>query len=291
MTIDWPETLVKDIARRRCVIFLGAGVSMNSLSSDGRSRPPDWVGFLTAGLDRVNGPTRHIKSLMKSGDLLTACEIIKKRLDDQWSALLDSSFVQPRYRHAGIHESILKLDSRVVLTQNFDKIYDTYAQVTTHNNIRVKSYTDPDVADFLRGDSSVVIKAHGTIDVPAQMVFSRSEYSHARHVYPAFYAMLDALAVTHTFLFVGCGVSDPDVRLLLEKVSFFYKSNRPHYICMPRSGGSPHDDVIKSYRDNLALKSLAYDPRNGHAALNAAIADLAILVEAERTAMAETLGW
>lgn len=291
MTMAWPESLIQDIARRRCVLFLGAGVSMNSLSEDGVTRPPDWSGFLNDGLSRLAPPTKHIKSLIASGDFLTACELIKKRLDEDWNSLLDSSFVKPKYRHAEIHEHILSLDSRIVLTQNFDKIYDTYAQTTTHNSIRVKSYTDPDVSDFIRGGMSVVVKAHGTIDVPAEMVFTRNEYSSARHEYRAFYPMIDALAVTHTFLFIGCGVNDPDVRLLLEKVAFFNKGSRPHYICMPRVSGAPHDEVLRSYRDNLALKSLVYDPKNGHAALTRALELLAQQVESERRSMASTLSW
>ena len=34
MTIEWPETLVNDIARRKCIIFLGAGVSAFSFGMD-----------------------------------------------------------------------------------------------------------------------------------------------------------------------------------------------------------------------------------------------------------------
>lgn len=291
MTIAWPDSLIDDIARRRCVLFLGAGVSMNSLSETGLRRPPSWVDFLNAGIARVEGPTKHIKALISAGDLLTACELIKAKLDDEWLTLVDDEFVKPRYGHASIHESILKLDSRIVLTQNFDKIYDTYAQTTTQNNIRVKSHTDPDVADFLRGGHSVVIKAHGTIDVPAEMVFTRKEYSSARHTYQAFYSMLDALAVTHTFLFIGCGVADPDVRILLEKVAFFYKGSRPHYLCVPKNSGGPHDDLLKSYRENLAVKALKYDPKSGHVALATAIEELASLVEAKRQQMAATVNW
>lgn len=291
MTMSWPDSLVKDIARRRCVLFLGAGVSMNSVSDDGAKRPPDWYSFLSAGLARTSKPNSHISNLLRSGDLLTACELIRARLDEEWMGLLDAEFVTPRYGFADIHEAILKLDSRIVLTQNFDKIYDTYAQNMTQNSIRVKSYTDPDVADFLRGGQSVIMKAHGTIDVPAEMVFTRKDYSRARHDYPSFYAMLDALAVTHTFLFIGCGVNDPDVRILLEKVAFFHKGGRPHYICMPKSAGVPHDDVLRSYRENLALKSLTYDPKKGHIALTGAISELAANVEDERRRMADTLNW
>lgn len=34
--IDWPEALVEAIARRRCVLFLGSGISANSKNSSGK---------------------------------------------------------------------------------------------------------------------------------------------------------------------------------------------------------------------------------------------------------------
>lgn len=34
--IDWPEALVEAIARRRCVLFLGSGISANSQNSSGK---------------------------------------------------------------------------------------------------------------------------------------------------------------------------------------------------------------------------------------------------------------
>jgi len=289
--MQWPEHLVDDLARKRCVVFLGAGCSMSSMSEDGTRRPPGWVDFLDEGLRRIGNPKRHISGLIQKGDLLTACELIKSRLGEDWIRLVDDQFVVPRYKHSRMHEAVLKLDARVVLTQNFDKIYDTYAQTTTQNSIRVKSYTDPDVADFIRGGQSVILKAHGSIDVPVEMVFTRKEYSRARYSHQSFYMMMDALAVTHTFLFIGCGTSDPDVRLMLEKVAFFYGGSRPHYMCHPKSSAGPHPDVLSSIKDNLALKVLTYDPKDGHAALTTGIEELAVLVETRRQEMAGTLGW
>lgn len=264
---------------------------MNSLSENGARRPPSWLEFLDAGLTRCGGATRHIQRLIKEGDLLTACELIKSQLADDWGALVDTEFVLPRYRHSKVHEEILKLDTRIVMTQNVDKIYDTYAQTTTQNSIRIKSYSDPDVADFLRGGQSVIIKAHGSIDVPAEMVFTRREYSAARYKYQSFYAITDALAVTHTFLFVGCGTSDPDVRLMLERAAYFFGGSRPHYMCFPKTAKGPHVDVLSSIRENLAIKAITYDARNGHAPLADGIEVLASLVEARRREMAGTLGW
>ena len=46
------------------------------------------------------------------------------------------------------------------------------------------------------------------------MVFTRNEYADARNKYRDFYSIIEALAITHTFLFLGCGLNDPDTRLM-----------------------------------------------------------------------------
>jgi hypothetical protein len=38
--IEWPSPLVDDLARRKVVLYLGAGVSASSRSHDGKSSPP-----------------------------------------------------------------------------------------------------------------------------------------------------------------------------------------------------------------------------------------------------------
>lgn len=289
--IDWPKDLVDDLARRRCVMFLGAGVSMNSRSQDGTRSPPSWVEFLRAAYERIPGPKKHIGRMINSGDLLTACELIKERIGDDWGGLLDEFFVAPQYGAAHIHELIFRLDCKIILTQNFDKIFDTYAQATSQNTVRVKSYTDGDVAEFLRGAHNLILKAHGTIDVPAEMIFTRKEYGAARYRYQSFYFLLEALAITHSFLFVGCSISDPDVRMLLEKIAHFFRVSRGHYICFPRSRGAPHPDELRSIKENLSLRALTYDARQNHSNLTESIAALLPLVEERRREFGERLSW
>lgn len=43
--LQWPDDLVDVVARRKCVLYLGAGVSANSISDNGK-KPPTWKCFL-----------------------------------------------------------------------------------------------------------------------------------------------------------------------------------------------------------------------------------------------------
>jgi hypothetical protein len=76
--IAWPEELVSDIARRRAIIYIGAGVSVNSVGNHG-VRPPTWSGLLDKALSQISNPKQHIQSLLKQNDFLTACEVLKGR--------------------------------------------------------------------------------------------------------------------------------------------------------------------------------------------------------------------
>lgn len=47
--INWPPSLIEDIARSRCIFFLGAGVSAGAKTLDPvPKRPKTWDNFLTS---------------------------------------------------------------------------------------------------------------------------------------------------------------------------------------------------------------------------------------------------
>ena len=48
------------------------------------------------------------------------------------------------------------------------------------------------------------------------MIFTHKQYSNARCNYSSFYKLIDSLILTHTFIFLGCAIDDPDIELTLE---------------------------------------------------------------------------
>lgn len=286
--IEWPEDIVEDIARRRCVIVLGAGVSKNSTNAKGE-RPKDWKEFLLSSSQSIAGRT-EVRKQIQSGDYLTACELIKNALGrDNFNTLIKKEFLTPQFHPADIHKHIYNLDSRIIITPNFDKIYDTYANATSHGSIIVKKYTETDIADCIRRPEHLVIKIHGSIETPDQLIFTRKDYAQARTKHRDFYHLIDALTLTHTFIFIGCGTNDPDIRLILEDYSFKFAENKKHYIIMPSNAVNPKvRDIIS---DTMSLTPLLYDSSGFHAKLTESIETLVTLVENKRTEIAATLKW
>lgn len=289
--IDWPEDLVVDIARRRSVLFLGAGVSKNSTNAAG-DRPMDWVEFVRhLGEQVAAGASRtSIERCIASGDLLTACEIARSALGvDPFRTQLLRAFSERRFQYADIHKDIVGIDSRIVLTTNFDKLYDTAANAILHGDVITKSYTDSDIADIIRRQNRCIIKVHGTIDSPADIVLTRRDYAVARNAHPHFYRVIDALFMTHSFVFLGASMKDPDMALLMEDYALRYRGSRPHYVVMPEDPAlAPEMDVMQS---SINVRAIKYNPANNHAELRDGIAALNESVSAARSRLLETMNW
>jgi len=288
--MDWPKPLIDALARRRAVIYLGAGASAGSVSAlDGTSRPPDWPTFLNRCVERVDGDTSVIRGLLAEGDLLTACGLLKDLLRDDWHALLAEAFVSPKYAPSSTHAAVFRLDARLVATPNFDKIYDVYAQQESGQTVRISHYYDPDTPGIMRGDYRGVLKVHGTIDQPTTTIFTRRDYSQLRYKHAAFQSLIDALLLTHTFFFIGTSLRDPDLLLFLENHASAHPSAPAHYMTSP--DGEIDQSRDQAIRDDINVRLLRYSPDDGHRELSESLQALVELVQVARDDVAARQGW
>lgn len=290
--IVWPDKLVVDIARRACVLYIGAGVSANSANLAG-VKPPMWSDFLcmASGLLHDGDVRSYVNTLIEQGEMLDACDVVIDNIGfGAFCEFATDKFRRPGFRHAEMHEVVYSLDSRVVITPNVDQIYDQYVMATSHGTVVIKKYDEEDLSTFLRSQDRIVLKAHGSIDAPRKMVFSRKQYNEVRYKHATFYKILDSLALTHTYVFLGCGLTDPDIRLTLENNNFLFPGCRPHYfVC---SGSTTNASLRKILKDNRNLEVLQYANADGtHSELLESLRQLAALVENARTSLAESQNW
>lgn len=284
--ISWPSSLVLDLSRRRAVLVLGAGVSRNSTNAAGE-RPCLWKDFLTDAIDAVASSAAYkkaIRQLVKGGDYLTACEMIKQKMGtNPFHDFVRAKFLTPGFRHAAVHDTIIQLDARIVATPNIDTIYENRINAIQNNSVLVKTYYEGDVAEAVRSPSRIVLKIHGTVHNASKMIFTRTEYANARHEYRAFYNIVEALAITHTFLFIGCGLADPDIRLLLEDYAFRHEFTPPHFFVLSKDAVNTHS--VRAIEESMNVKLLLYDPVDSHRVLAESLSDLVQRVEAKRAAL------
>lgn len=292
--INWPVDLINDIARRKCVLYLGSGVSANSISTDGSKHPATWDKFLRDILiKRSEELTRQhdvIEEMLDKQDYLMACEIIVSEIGERdFGDLAADEYRRPGFQVGEIHNVVYGLDSRIVITPNIDKIYEQCANINSNGTVVIKKYYE-DIAPLLRQSDYLIVKAHGCVDAPQNIVFTHEQYNRARYNFASFYRILDALLLTNTFIFIGCVLTDPDIQLTLENNNFSFPNCKPHYFITSR--GSVNDEVAKSILKNRNIKILTYNnPEGNHQELLSELTRLSSLVDSKRQEFSSNATW
>jgi len=282
------DKLIEDLALRRAIIVIGAGVSARSVNERGL-HPPIWRIFLES-ISRGLRSESLIQKLLDQNDYLAACEIVYDEIGKtKFNDKVREAFQSPGFKSCDLHELIFKLDAKVVITPNFDKLYDTYSAITSGSRVIVKNYYDEDLSNLIRTNERLIIKMHGSIDKVTELIFTRRQYSQARIKHNSFYQIIEVLMITNTFLFIGCGLNDPDFKLLFENNFFRYPESREHYMFIPDSETSdPHEAMIKN---NLNIKLIKYSIADDYKQLKEYLEMLLHDVEIKRTQIAAYQNW
>lgn len=278
--ISWPKSLINELAQRRCILFLGAGVAASAQNNAGNS-PLDWNTFLVEATKLISKPDdkNAVTQLIHERNFPLALNTIADLVDPgDYQSFLNHCFNDSSFKPSELHSVILDIDARFVITTNFDKIYEKHCLTVSNEGFKVIPYYSESLADEIRSDTRLIIKAHGSIDDISKMVFTRKEYHQAKKHHPEFYNLLKALLLTNTCVFIGCGMEDPDVLLLLEELKMTTNSNRPHYALLREGAISPFikRDLLSTYN----VRTLFYGP--DHSDLILSLNDLYAEIEGIR---------
>ncbi|MDR3596434.1 SIR2 family protein [Clostridium sp.] len=255
--IVWPANLVEEIAYRRCVIFLGSGISATAKNSDIKS-PPTWGKFIEDIKELIKSPTMEdnnfIDQMIKQEDYLMALQAIYDLSDaGSYNKYLKDTYARGGYTASETHKTIKALDSKIVITTNFDKIYDNLCNEDAYV---VYDYRNTQsIIGNIKSPESLIIKAHGTIDDTSKIIFTGKQYYKAQAEYPEFYSLLHSLFLTNTVVFLGYSLSDPDINLVLQNINNTSNPACPHYVVL-KEGTSKHR--IKHWKDTYNIESLEF---------------------------------
>lgn len=256
---------------------------MGSVAEDGVGHPPDWERFLRNAAELIQNETdkKHALALINKCQFLDAAEVITDRGNAaDFTDYLRRTFVQPRFGPSELHKIILEIDPKIVITTNYDEIYDHYCQSGhAESGYNICKYYDRFAVENIRSRIRLIIKAHGCVSDATKIVLSRSSYYTAKRDYPGFYQVLDALFLTHTLLFIGASLTDPDIQLVLENANLSTPSAHPHYALVEKTRYESIKSAIKKTH-NVELIEYA---RKKHEVAVAAMVDLKDKVLAQRS--------
>lgn len=284
--INWPDSLIDELASRRCVIFIGSGASASAKKQIGETEisPPTWAGLLKILLEKspedAIGSKQNAALLLKNQNYLDCAEIIRTtclpRADyNRWITQTFSG-----YEATDVHKAVEILDQKVVITTNFDSLYENLCrQGQGRDGYSVIRYYDDGLVARMRSPTRLIIKAHGCISEPEKTILTKSDFFNARSKHNGFFEALESVFLTHTILFIGYSVTDPEIQLILENNIITYPSANPHYATM--SSGF-HPSILAAFKNTNNIDVLEYSPENDHAELIESLNNLCDLVEERR---------
>mgnify|MGYP000641913889 FL=1 len=257
MSDIWPDNLVEELAYRRCLIFLGSGISATAKNDDGES-PDTWGAFLDNVKSKMKNPSgddkKFVEDMLKKQNYLLALQAIADLCDSgEYSNYLKSQYLRGKYKPSKVHELIKDLDSKIVVTTNFDKLYEGLCHEPEYITF---DYTDTRaIIGSIKAPENIIIKAHGSIDDTEKLIFTAKQYYQAQEKYPEFYHLMTALFLTHTVVFFGYSLNDPDINLLLQFLHNTANSSCPHYM-IDKKGNKPQ--LVKHWKDTYNVSLLEY---------------------------------
>lgn len=287
MTTKFNADLIDDVARRRVVLFVGAGASRWAKPTGGGSFK-DWKQFLDHACKKIaNRRIRGIvTNLVENREYLLASELLKSNLSDKWLELLTGEFQQAA-DVSRLHGALIGLNPRIIVTTNFDKLIETaWAQASGASYPTVITEIGSTAFRLFRDDDKYLIKLHGSIDLPQGIVFDTTSYQSSAFSNRYYAEILATLLLTHTFLFVGFSMTDPAVAMIVENAAYRFPSNRPHYIFQSGKSVPEVDDLWRKLRKLYVLR---YPEDNNHIALAEQIEALGVAALSRRNELAATV--
>jgi hypothetical protein len=111
------------------------------------------------------------------------------------------------------HRLLMRLGLRCVVTTNFDPLLEL-----ADRDVLSASWSSADVPDHLAAKRPLILKIHGDLNHPTDLIATRTDYTGPYHT-SATRTALAALFRTSRLLWIGYGHNDPDLDLLLDDMA------------------------------------------------------------------------
>lgn len=278
--VTWPETLITELAERRVVIFIGAGISKAACNA-----MPSWKDLLNEMGEKLSLKKDRdlVRRFTKNDRLLDAAELINSQIQPaERRTIMEQRFRLTSVPKSEIYESILALDPKVCITTNYDELIEKNFEHFSGNSSshHVRLYTYNRFISDLRSPARVILKIHGCVNETSDIVLDKRSYFKAKSQNPGIYEAIKALCTVNTVLFLGYSMGDPDIQLVLEDINAKMQSDHRHFALVPKF---EHPSLKEANQHTYNVQFIEY-PTGRHDLVPSALAELKDNVIAERAA-------
>lgn len=238
---------IKDITKAskngKLVFFVGAGLST-------LSEYPQWWELVNRYHEALYGEMKE--GNYSSDELLRIPQIFYDvKGKNEFDRILEDVFSVERPTNP-IHDKILAMNPAHIITTNYDDLIDK----TCWKRGRYFSVisAEEDVAQAT--SPRYLLKVHGDFRrgfKGKNLVLKESDYVNYEQNYPLISNLMKTIMATHTIVFIGYGLGDYNINLLLNWVKKLQKDgyNKPYFI---RTDPKPIENNISVYYESKGLR-------------------------------------
>ena len=240
--IALPELLVRQLREGRMVLFVGAGLSAQAGLPSWRALLKDVIDATMAEAIQDDAARAELDHMLADGKLLQIADHCKDKLGPggYTQLLADAGREVPE-----VHRLAMKLPFAAWVTTNYDKLLErAYAQERGGLPKTLTSRDTEALGRLLFDGAPFILKAHGDLDKADSLVFTSRDYRDLIHGNAAFSAAFSAILVTHSVLFVGYSLADPDFNLLMDRQLLTFRGFVPERYALMSGLGKVEEDYL-----------------------------------------------
>ena len=258
---ELPKNLIELIRDRKCVLFAGAGVSIDA-------GMPGWNAMLWSLVERVDNciglsvdDQKEIDHLLEKGDYEIIADYCKSKLGNHDFAEQIQKCLHQTNKPPRAHQLLARIPFCAAITSNYDNLIEE-----NHTNYRVILPRDLSQQNkryftgLLDGDQFPIFKIHGTMDDPESIVLTDADYRRVIFQNDQYRENLREIFENKSLLFVGFSFRDRSINLLLQEIFTLTSGyNRPHYAFLPNVGNIEKE----SFRSTKNIRVIPYQTIEG----------------------------
>jgi hypothetical protein len=254
-----PGPLLESLANRRCLPFVGSGLSVPAGF-------PSWSQLLDRLVKEAAAAYPEKAQLFTQyaqthPDPLLVAEYARDKLGPQRYGMLLKEIFDKKVKPLATHEDIAATDYRAIVTTNFDRLIELAIIFKRESIPSVFTHDERELGTALYDDKRLfVFKLHGDIARPSSVVLTDRDYDQLIFRSPALRSFLQAIFLNFNLLFVGYSVSDPDFKLVLKELNLIFQGTTPiHYALLPDA----HEFTSEQFAGKMNIQVISYDSHGG----------------------------
>ncbi len=255
-----PIDLGDAIKDKRAALFVGAGLSV-------AAGYPTWKGLIEGLINEAKtggmlDPTigdKLVSAVSDPNKFLPVAQQLSDELGDaDFRKRVAKAFDRGARSPTDIHRRLMCVPFCFYVTTNYDKLLeDAFAEVHKRTP-DVYNYTDiSGFADALWDRRFFILKAHGDVARPSEIVLTRKDYRALVYSNVGYRHLLASIFTNKTVLFLGASMNDPEVAQMLESLHVaFHGGGVRHYALIEKS--SILDFEVDRWRKDYNVHVLPY---------------------------------